>query len=190
MGNFVSEFMQSLGPEVSRQLSANLGIDENTASRIIPQVAPLILGGLKRQKDEQGGEARVDHILNKYGKADALANIGGLFSSLSGSNADPRLGGLLGDSGVQASNLLSKEFNLDGNTASRIIPMLAPVVLGYLTQKRDSGSGSSGIAALLDQDGDGSVLDDVAGFLMGGKQSSNAGQMASGLLGSLFGGKK
>ncbi|MGH7453069.1 MAG: DUF937 domain-containing protein [bacterium] len=197
MPSFIEELMGSLGPEVSNQLSSKLGLDANTASQILPQVAPMILGGLKRQMEERGGAPRVDHILNKYGSASVLDDIGGLFGmQAQNNNADPRLGGLLGESGVQAANMLSQNFNLDRNTAMKIIPMLAPIILGFLTQKRDSGgAGSQGIAALLDQDGDGSVLDDVAGFFMrglgGGQGSQQAGGgLLGGLLGAVMGGGK
>jgi len=153
MATFIEEFMQSMGPEVSKQLASSLGFNKKTAAQVIPQVAPLILGGLKKQMQEHGGEARVDHILNKYGSADVLDNI----------------------------------FKLKENVAMKIIPMLAPVLLGALTQKRDKGGvGSSGIAALLDSDGDGSILDDVAGFLMSGL--AGGGSKKSGALGSLLGG--
>jgi hypothetical protein len=191
MASFIEEFMSSLGPEVSNKLSANLGIEENAVQQILPQLAPMILGGLKRQKDQYGGEARVDHILNKYGSADVLDNMGDFFASkVQDESTDPALGGLLGNSGLQATNMMSKQFNLDGNTAMKIIPMLAPIVLGFLTKKRDQqGAGSSGIAALLDQDGDGSILDDVAGFLMQGTggRSRAGGGLLGGLLGSLLG---
>lgn len=197
MPNFIEELMGSLGPEVSSQLSSTLGLDANTASQILPQVAPMILGGLKRQMEERGGAPRVDHILNKYGSASVLDDIGGLFGmQAQNSNADPRLGGLLGDSGVQAANMLSQNFKIDSSTAMKIIPMLAPIILGFLTQKRDAGgAGSSGIAAMLDQDGDGSVLDDVAGLFMrglGGGQSSQqaGGGLLGGLLGAVMGGGK
>jgi hypothetical protein len=197
MPNFIEELMGSLGPEVSSQLSSTLGIDANTASQILPQVAPMILGGLKRQMEERGGAPRVDHILNKYGSASVLDDIGGLFGMQAKSQKpDPRLGGLLGESGVQAANLLSQNFNLDSNTAMKIIPMLAPIILGFLTQKRDAGgAGSQGIAALLDQDGDGSVLDDVAGLFMRGLGGGQSPQQAGGgllgdLLGAVMGGKK
>ena len=192
MGSILEDFMGSMGSQVTDQLSSSLGIDSGTAGAIIPQVLPMILGGLKKQKDERGGAERVDHILNKYGSSSVLDDIGGLFASKSqDSNPDPALGGLLGDAGVQASNLFGNQFNLDGNTAAKIIPMLAPVVLGFLTKKRDTGTGSSGIASLLDQDGDGSVLDDVAGFLMSGLgDSSKGGGVLGGLLGGLLGGKK
>ncbi len=192
MATFMEDFMQSLGPEVSDKLSANLGIEKNAAREMLPQIAPMILSGLKRQKDNYGGEARVDHILNKYGSADVLDNIGDFFSSqVQNQTADPRLGGLLGESGVQASNMLSKKFNLDGGTAMKIIPMLAPIILGFLTKTRDqAGAGSAGIASILDRDGDGSILDDVAGFLLQGstgRSRMRGGGLLGGLLGSLLG---
>ena len=192
MASIMEEFLRSLGPEVSDQLSANLGIERNAVEQMLPQLGPMILGGLKRQKDNFGGQERVDHILNKHGSADVLDNIGDFFSAqVQNQNADPRLGGLLGDSGLQATNALSKQFNLDGNTAMKIIPMLAPIILGFLTKTRDQGgAGSAGIASMLDRDGDGSILDDVAEmFLQGstGHARSGGGGLLGGLLGSLFG---
>lgn len=192
MPNFLEDLLGAVGPEVSKNLSATLGIDKNTAMQILPQVAPMILGGLKRQMEQRGGAPRVDHILNKYGSASVLDDIGGLFGAQAqNQTADPRLGGLLGESGVSAANLLSQQFNLDKNTAMKIIPMLAPIILGFLTKRRDTGGmGSQGIAALIDQNGDGNILDDVAGFLMrglGGASQSAPQQQGGGLLGGLLG---
>jgi len=186
MANFLDEFMKTLGPQVTKEMSSKMNIDQGTAQKLIPQLLPMILGGLKKQKDEQGGEARVDHILNKYGKASALDDIAGLFTKgAKAKNPDPGLGGLLGNSGFDAVSLLTKQFNLKGDQVKQLIPILAPLVLGSLTKKRDAGgAGSSGIASLLDQDGDGSILDDVAGFLMKGSGSSSK---SSGLLGGLLG---
>jgi hypothetical protein len=188
MANFIEEFMGSMGPEVSKKLGSSLNIDQGTVQKIIPLVAPMILGGLKKQSENFGGQQRVDHILNKYGSADVLQNLDGLFSSkLNDPKADPKLGGLLGDAGSQAANLISKNFNLDSSTIMKLIPMLAPVILGFLTNKRDSqGAGSSGIAALLDQNGDGSILDDVAGFLLNQATGQKSGNVFTNLLGGLF----
>ncbi|NOZ61258.1 MAG: DUF937 domain-containing protein [Calditrichaeota bacterium] len=201
MAGFVDEFMASLGPQVTKELSKNLGIKKNIANQVIPQLVPMILSGLKKQKDEYGGPERVDHILNKYGDPSVLDNLAGLFSQKKQDDSvDPRLGGLLGDSGIKATQMIAEKFNLSGNSAAKLIPMLAPVVLGALTRKRDNeGAGTTGIAALLDQDGDGSILDDVAGFLMQGLFGSGSGKTGSGggvgnllggLLGGLFGGKR
>lgn len=190
MSNFLQELLTTVAPEVSQQLSAQLGIDRKTASQILPQVAPLILGGLKRQMEQRGGAPRLDHILNKYGSDNVLDDIGGLFQNMAGNqNADPRLGGLLGEAGPQAASMLAKNFNLDMNTAMKIIPMLAPIILGMLTRTRNTGgAGSKGIADWIDQNGDGNILDDVAGFLtrgLAGAQTSSSG--GGGLLGDLLG---
>ena len=56
MASFIEEFMKAYGPEVSKQLSSNLDVKQDVASQIIPLVAPLILGGLKRQMKQYGGK--------------------------------------------------------------------------------------------------------------------------------------
>jgi len=112
-------------------------------------------------------------------------------------NADPRLGGLLGDAGVQASQMVANKFKLNPSIAMKLIPILAPIILGALTKQRDSvspgtvpgagsGSGLDGLAGMIDKDGDGSILDDVAGMFLGGQ--SGAGSSGGGLLGSILGG--
>ena len=191
MPNFIEDFMSSMGPEVAKKLGSSLNVDQGTMQKIIPLVAPMILGGLKKQSENYGGQQRVDHILNKYGSADVLQNLDQLFSNkMNDPKADPKLGGLLGDAGTQAANLISKNFNLDSSTAMKLIPMLAPVILGFLTNKRDSqGAGSSGIASLLDQNGDGSILDDVAGFVLNQVTGQKSGNLLTNLLGGLFGKK-
>lgn len=190
MANFIDEFMKTYGPAVTTQMSSNLNVDQGIVQKLIPQLAPLILGGLKRQKDDRGGDARVDHILNKYGDSSVLNNIKDLISNKVNDNTvDPNLGGLLGDQGgTMAAQALSKKLNIDPSVIMKMIPALAPLILGALTKKRDtSNAGIGGIGSLLDADGDGSIIDDVAGFLLkgGGSTSTTRGK---GILGSLLGG--
>lgn len=190
MANFIDEFMKNYGPEVTTQLSSNLQLDKGTVQKLIPQLAPLILSGLKKQKDTMGGDARVDHILNKYGDSSVLGNIKDVISSkINAQNTDANLGGLLGaNGGVQAATALAKNLNIDASTIMKIIPALSPIILGALTKKRDAGgAGISGVGSLLDADGDGSILDDVAGFILKGGSSQQTGR-SGGLLGSVLGG--
>jgi hypothetical protein len=181
---YLDNFLGKLNPEVLNQLSSALNIDENVVSQIIPEVTALILEGLKKQKDDFGGQERVDHILDKYGSADALSNIGQLFERKKYDNRiDASLGGLLGHSGYDATNSISKNFDLDSNIASKIIPMLAPVILGVLTNKRDSKDiGSSGISALLEQNWNGGFFDFIEGIILGDSPKT-AGEFLGGLSG-------
>lgn len=155
MSDFAQDFMAQFGPQTTRALSSNLGISKKTANAVIPEMIPLIFGGLKRQMETQGGAARLDHILNKYGQADVLDRIDEEVAVRAGrTDVDARLGGLLGDAGVQASSMVSNKFKLDPSVAAKLIPVLAPLILGALTKKRDtsprtSGGGGGGLGGLL-----------------------------------------
>ena len=193
MADFVTEFMKQYGPDVSRELSANLGLNPEAANQLIPQVIPMIMGGLKRQMETRGGADRLDHILNKYGSEDVLDRIGEVMSAKAQQgDPDPQLGGLLGQSGLQASEMIGQKFGLSSEKAMSLIPMLAPLILGALSRQKNQqgGAGLGGLAALIDRDGDGDILDDIAGFLspaLGGGTSTGKGGLLGGLLGGLFG---
>jgi len=194
MATFIDEFMKTYGPEVTQQMAANTGLDQGTVQQLIPKLVPLIISGLKKQKDERGGVERVDHILNKYGDPSVLNNIKDLISAKTqDATADANLGGLLGASGgVQAAQALGKSFNIDASKIIRMIPALAPIILGALSKKKNTAGGIGGIGSLLDADGDGSIIDDVAGFVLrggGGQATRNKGVLGS-ILGGLFGSKR
>ncbi len=190
MASFIDEFLKSYGPEVTRQMSASFNLEQKTVQKLLPQLTPLVLAGLKKQKDTRGGDERVNHILNKYGDASVLGNIGSLIArQAQAKDPDPNLGGLLGDAGgLQAAKALAAKFNIDTKTIMKMIPALSPLILGALVRQRDGGGkGISGIGALLDANGDGSILDDVAGFLL--KGTAGPGKKGGGgVLGSLLGG--
>ena len=197
MADFINDLLSNLGGGTTNQIGNKLGIDPGIINQAIPILAPLILGGLKKQSEEFGGQERVDHILDKYGDPGVLDNVDShIDSSLEKDNFDTNLGGLLGNTGSQVTDVLSQKFNLDGSTAAKIIPIVAPLILGYLTKSRNQNpEGSSGFASFLDMNGDGSIIDDVVGFFSGKQQTQQSQQQGSGgglmeILGGLLGGGK
>ena len=194
MSDFINDFLNNFGVDASNKIRSSLCIDPVITPQAIPIIAPMILGGLMKQKQEYGSQDRVDHILNKYGDPGVLNNIDGLVNEKSQLDGDPNLGGLLGNSGSSLSNALSDKLGLNMSTAMKIIPLVAPLILGYLSKQRDSNpEGSTGFASFLDQNADGNILDDIAGFLGGGQQQQTTQQNPLGsigdVLGSLLGGK-
>ena len=194
MAGFMDEFLKDYGMDVSKQVSSNLNVKEDLALKMIPIVAPMILGGLKRQMNQHGGgdkqarADRVNHILNKYGSQDVLTHIDKEVQTRAREkNADPRLGGLLGESGVQASNEMSNKFGIDKGTSMKILVTMAPIILGALSTKR--GVGSRGIADLIDNDGDDNVLNDVTGMLfqgLAGQDTRSTGNVMGDLLSQMM----
>lgn len=196
MSDLLNDLLGNLGgSQTTEKIGNSLNIDPNIIQQALPIIMPMILGGLKKQSENNGGQERVDHILNKYGNPDVLDNVDGhINDSLNKENFDSNLGGLLGNSGSQITDVLTKNFNLDSSTAAKIIPMVAPLILGYLTKSRNSNpEGSTGFASFLDQNGDGSVVDDVVGFFSNQKSSGQNQGSGGGLmdiLGGLLGGNK
>ncbi len=199
--SFLDDFSKDLGPQISEQLSANLGLSDSQAEDALSKVAPLILGGLKRQA-EKGGEGRVNHIVQKYGRESALNDIGSHIQRRSGDrNPDATLGGLLGDAGPQTAQLLDDKLGLSAGMGMKLIPILAPLILGALKKRansggsrRSSGGGGGLLTSILDRDGDGNILDDVAGMIFGmatggGRRSKSGGGFLAKILALIFGRK-
>ncbi|MCK7541223.1 MAG: DUF937 domain-containing protein [Marinilabiliales bacterium] len=116
-------------------------------------------------------EARIiARILNKYGSEDVHGDIGALMSAkASQANPDPNLGGRprrVRRPGLP--QLDRAEVRARRSTRPRASsPCWPPLILGALSKKKNQtgGAGLDGLASLIDRDGDGNILDDIAGFL-------------------------
>jgi hypothetical protein len=190
---FLDDLYQEHGQSVQQRVSTELGIPPEKAAQALPTVAPIILAGLKREMDKSGPagvESRIQDM-NHNGIPD-----------------DEEVGGLLGGKGKEASALMANQLGISGEAAAKLIPMLAPIIIGMLMKKGGggaggqagaggSGGGLGGMAAILDRNGDGRILDDLAGLvakggvgdLLKGGGASKSGCLGS-ILGMLLGGKK
>ena len=164
MTNFIQDFMSDIGPQAVAHSANILGVDYEKISAVLPLVASLLLCGLKRQKDDHGGMDRIDHILNRYGEDHILEDLPSFFADRAiDHHVNSSLGGILGQSGLTAEKMLAVKFDLDRITTGRMITMVAPVILGYLSRnRRQSGIGLSGISAILDREADSALLDDLS----------------------------
>jgi hypothetical protein len=191
---FLDELYQEHGTAVQNRITTELGIPADKAAQALPTVAPIILAGLKRQMD-QHGPAHIEAHLNDYNN--------------NGIPDDQEVGGLLGGKGKEASALMANQLGISGEAAGKLIPMLAPIIIGMLMKKGGAaggggaggspGGGLGGMAAILDRNGDGSILDDLAGLItkggVGGLLSGAAGGATksgclSTILGMVLGGKR
>ena len=201
MSSFYDELNESIGGDVTAQLQSKYNLNPDQARGALEAVGPLVLGGLKRQQEE-GGEERLGALLDQHGNADALDDLSGYFDSQNDDDLDPALGGILGDKGSEAGQVMEQQLGLSAGMGAKLIPMLAPLIMGMLMKKgggggRSGGSGGGGggvgmIGGLLDKDGDGNILDDLGGMLFkgGGLGSVVGGAAKSGCLGMLLGGRK
>ena len=198
-----------IGKQVISGVAGQNNQPESKTAEVLSMAMPLILGAMKKNvKSPSGAEGLMSALNNKH-DGSILDNLGGLFQggvddSVMNDGAGI-LGHVFGGKQPQVENALSQKSGLDAGTVGQILKIAAPIVMGYLgretSQNRVNDSNGmnallgsmlggqpqqnqSLITTLLDADGDGSILDDVAGMVMGSNKKKGG---LGGLLGGLFG---
>jgi hypothetical protein len=177
------------------KLSGQLGADSGATSQAVGAALPMLLGALASNTNKSGGADSLNRALDKH-DGSVMDNLGSFLDAPDTKDGDGILGHVLGGKRQAMESGVSGASGLDASMVSKLLPMLAPVVMGALGQQRRKQSlDAAGVAGLLgnerqemekanpafgmigkllDQDGDGSMVDDVAGMV------------GKGLLGGLF----
>lgn len=175
---FTRELLESIGGSVSDKLAAQNVVTKDQALAALSSLSPVLLGGLKRKQAEVG-ESGLEALMVDAGASDDDFDVdGALQNDLSGSRGD--LGKIL-DSNSQDQTVmaLSQKLGVGKSVAKQLLPILAPIILSMLMKKGQQDTGTStrsgGISSILDRDGDGSIIDDIAGMVLGGGQQRGGG---------------
>lgn len=202
MASMIDQLQQQLGPDTISQLSRQLGADENQTRQAVPLALTALVGGLGREAATPQGAQNLSGALDRDHDGSLLDNLGGLLGQSGGGGlgglGEGILKHVLGGKRPQVESQLGQASGLDAAKMGKLLALLAPIVLAYLgkqkrqrgldpgglsevlagerrqAQQRASQSGLGGLGGLLDRDGDGDILDDLAGlaggFLGGGKR--------------------
>ena len=196
-----------LGTSLIEGLSNQTGQSKSNTNNLLNMAMPVLLQAMQRNASSPKGAAGLMGALSNKHDGSILDNLGAVFSG-SNSNAVQEDGGkilghVFGNRQQNIQNALSKQSGMDASSVSQILKIAAPVVMGLLgkqqrqTSVRDTSgltnmlsgliggnfhnNNQSFIESILDADNDGSIVDDVAGAVLG--KNNNA---LGGLLGKLF----
>lgn len=92
---------------------------------------------------------------------------------------------LMGQFGPSTIDSLSKQIGADPKQTQDAVSGAIPSILGAMSNNSKSSSGANGLLGALDRDHDGSILDDIGGFI--GKGDTSQG---SGILKHVLGGQE
>ena len=185
MSSLLPQLLEHLAGAPTKNIGQSLGLDESAASSAITAALPVILGGLANNTQSSDGASALGSALDRDHDGSILNDLAGMALGAAASNGDGILGHIFGGNRNQATAAVEKSTGgLDAATAAKLMAVLAPIVLGYLGKKKresnlDSGalakelqvesqahgpedtSLGSMVSKMLDQDGDGSAMDDV-----------------------------
>jgi hypothetical protein len=209
MSGLLDLLNSDMGKQIINGVSQQTGASENKTADVLSMALPVLMGAMKKNVQTPDGASGLLGALSSKHDGSILDNLGGLFSG----GVDDTvmqdgagiLSHLLGDKQPTVENALSQKSGLDAGSIGQILKIAAPIIMGFMgKQQRQSnvndGSGlntllgsmlggqpqqnQSLITTLLDSDGDGSILDDVAGMVLGNNKKKGG---LGGILGNLFG---
>lgn len=200
MSSLLEGLMGQLGGDALKGLSRQLGTDQKQTQAGVAAALPMLMGALARNAQSNDGAANLGAALERDHDGSILDNVSGFLGQGDTSPGMGILKHVLGGKQQRVEKGLSQSTGLSGDSAGKMLAMLAPMVLGALGKakkqnKMDTSQLTSMLGreretfekkaprelgvvnALLDSDGDGDV--DLGDILKGG----------GGLLGKLFGNK-
>lgn len=182
---------QQLDDQTVTQLSQQLGVDAQTTRQAVPAALTALLGGLSRNAAQPAGAQDLLGALAKDHDGSILNNFSGALANPQlGQQGTSILGHIFGGHRPAVESQVGRSAGLNAATAGRLLILLAPFVLGALGRmKREKGLDQGGLSEVLgqerqkaeqahpqhggllnsifDRDGDGQILDDLAGMAGG-----------------------
>ncbi|ATA67467.1 hypothetical protein CGC48_01810 [Capnocytophaga cynodegmi] len=191
-------------------VSKQTGVSTSQVSSVIEMAGTLLMGAMQNNTSGEGATGLLSALQSNKHDGSLLDNLGSFFND--GVNSDVTkdgagiLGHLLGGKESTMANAISAKTGVSSSNVVQILQSLAPVLMSFLGKKVSDNNVSSAsglgdllsgflgnnnnlggmLKSLLDSNGDGNVMDDLAGML-GGK-SDNKGGIGD-LLGGFLGGK-
>ncbi len=163
------------------QIAAKLGVDPSTAQAAVEQGGGAILSGLQKNAETPEGASAIEKALGKHNVGDTVD-----VDAVDTADGKKILTHVFGGDEDKVAQSLTEAPQTAGIDFAKLLPMLAPVVMGLLA-KNQAGSAQTAAPSA------GGGIGDLIGGLLGGggsSQQSSGGFDIGGLLGGLLGGKK
>lgn len=202
-----------LGRKIVSGVAGSTKQDPKKTEGVLTMALPVLTKAMQRNAATSEGAESLMGALSKKHDGSILDNLGDLFSG--GVNDDVTsdggkiLGHVLGNKQAGVQQLIGQKTNMNSGAVGNILKVAAPILMGMIGKQKqrqnvNSSDGLSGMLGgllggsstqneqsflekMLDADGDGSVIDDVAGMFLGGDNKKSSGGGIGSILGGLFG---
>lgn len=209
MSGILDLLSSEMGETIIKGVSNETKQPENKTKSILTVAMPVLLEAMKRNANTPEGGAGLMNAISTKHDGSLLDNLESFFEG--GVNESDKLDGskilghILGNKTQSVEKAIGSKAGLDAGSVDQILKVAAPVLLGMIGKQANQSKAKNPsdltsilggllsnnspdkkqdfLTSILDADGDGSIMDDVAGMVL---NKSNKGGLG-GLLGNLFG---
>ncbi|MCL4783767.1 MAG: DUF937 domain-containing protein [Bryobacterales bacterium] len=173
--DLLSAILSAQGGNMAASLGQRFGLSQEQTSAAISSLLPALMGGMQKNIAEEGG---LDSLLGALAGGNHqryLEDPDSLTGDAPVEEGNGILGHLLGSKDVsrQVANNASAQTGVGADILKKMLPIVATMLMGAVSKQ--TGGGQMAAAAgggllsmltpMLDRDGDGTALDDVAGMI-------------------------
>lgn len=215
MAGILDLLNSDLGKTIINGVAGSTGTNSSKTGSVLAMGLPVLMKAMQRNAaTPQGAEGLFGALSGKH-DGSILDNLGDLFKGGVNDNVvqdgSKILSHILGDKASGVEQVISQKSGIDAGSVANILKTAAPILMGVLGKEtRQNGISNAGdlggllggllggnsnqqeqslLEKILDADGDGSVIDDVAGMVLNQGGNKSGGGLLGGLLGGLFGKK-
>jgi len=180
----------AIGGQGVAQLASAFGTDNNQMGKAVAAALPMLLGAMTNNSRQSSGADSLFNAVAKDHDGSILDSLGEVFGGSkwaqqqSMSTGEKILGHVFGDSRPRVEQQVQQSSGLNMGLVTKLLPILAPVVMGYLGKMLSGGGMDSGglAGALFQEDkqvrqqdsGLGGLLDMITG---GGKNNDGGSDL-------------
>ena len=173
-----------IGDQVASQIAKATGLSEEQTKKAVTMAMPLLISAMAKNSSTQEGATSLNNALEKH-NGTILDNVD--ISSLLDSDDGTKITShLLWENTQQTEAVIAKETGADSSQIANIMKIAGPLLMGAVSkEKKSQGLDSAGLTGLLshekktaqsdsgtmgmisnliDQNDDGSIIDDLMGF--------------------------
>ena len=178
--NILDVITNAQNGDAVRQVGSQLGLGEAQTASALSALLPALAAGLQRNAQTPGGLGALVSALSTGSHQRYLEDPAAIANPAAVADGNGILGHILGSKDVsrEVASRAAAQTGVGADIMKQLLPLAASMMMGALSQQRSAG-GSAGMAAapgqgggvldmltpFLDQDRDGSILDDVGGML-------------------------
>jgi hypothetical protein len=174
MNPILDMLLNASGGGAVQQVGQRFGLSNDQTGSAISELVPALMAGLQRNTSQEGGLDSLLGALNSGNHSRYLDNPDALADDGVTQDGNSILGHILGskDASRAVANQAAAQTGIGADVLKQMLPVVAAMVMGGLSKHNASAATVGGgtqtggmLGSLLDQNRDGSVVDDVAGML-------------------------